>query len=51
MEIVRTLITRLEALAGENAHLRRRIEIYRAQYLSSNEPKPRKRQRAARATV
>jgi hypothetical protein len=51
MEIVNTIITRLEALAGENAHLRRRIEIYRARDLSSNEPEPRKYAVAKRVSV
>jgi hypothetical protein len=41
MEIINALITHIEALAGENAHLHRRLAHYQA--LSSNEPKPRKR--------
>jgi hypothetical protein len=48
MEIVATLIARIEVLAGENAHLRRRIESYRTHYLMTNEPAPRKRGGARR---
>jgi hypothetical protein len=44
MEIVNTLISRIEFLSRQNNELSRRLEIYRNDYLArQNKPKPRKR--------